>query len=159
MHDQPAVTMPILDPPAAQARRLVVLGPPQPIGTGGGAAGTPWQLLAPTSIMPAAGGASAAGTQTEGHVCSSAPWPIEAGFSRPHAPLSIERSVRPTTSPQPTGRAPNCCTAFWKIQLFYTLVTHQPLMYKFKTQRIWMWGGSPSSNPMSFEFVHVRLTD
>ena len=63
VHDQAAVIMPILDPPAAQARRLVALGPPQPIGIGGGAAGTPWQL---GSIMPAAGGASAAGTQTEG---------------------------------------------------------------------------------------------
>ena len=51
VHDQAAVIMPILDPPAAQARRLVGLGPPQPIGTGGGAAGTPWQL---GSIMPAA---------------------------------------------------------------------------------------------------------
>ena len=57
VHDQAAVTMPILDPPAAQAGRLVALGPPQPIGTGDGAAGTPWQL---GSIMPAAGGASAA---------------------------------------------------------------------------------------------------
>ena len=52
VHDQAAVIMPILDPPAAQARRLVALGPPQPIGIGGGAAGTPWQL---GSIMPATG--------------------------------------------------------------------------------------------------------
>ena len=29
---------------------------------------------------------------------------------------------------------------------------------KGKTQRIWTWGGAPSSNPLSFSFVHHQLS-
>ena len=37
------------------------------------------------------------------------------------------------------------------------LISRQPNFYKMKTQRIWNWGAAPSSKPLSFHFVEIRL--